>query len=62
MNLVFHDHSKYIDIRYHFLTDKVQKGVVFLDCIPANSQVVDILMKPLAQGKFKMLREKIGLG
>jgi hypothetical protein len=32
-NPVFHDRSKHIDIRYHFIQDCVQRGVVRLDYI-----------------------------
>ena len=32
-NLVFHDRSKHIDIRYHFIWDCVQRGAVRLDYI-----------------------------
>jgi hypothetical protein len=60
-NPVFHDHSKHINIRYHFLEDKVQKGVVILKYVPLDSQVADSLTKPLAKGKFEMLRETLGL-
>jgi hypothetical protein len=52
-NPVFHDHSKHIDIRYHFLRDRVQKGAVALEYIQTDQQVADILTKPLAKGKFE---------
>jgi hypothetical protein len=29
-NLVFHDRSKHIEIRYHFMQDMIQKGLVDL--------------------------------
>ena len=32
-NLVFHDRSKHIDIRYHFVRDMVQRGAVRLHYI-----------------------------
>jgi hypothetical protein len=32
-NLVFHDCSKHINIRYHFIRDYVQRGAVRLDYI-----------------------------
>jgi hypothetical protein len=60
-NSMFHDRSKHIDIQYHFLRNSVQKGAVVLKYVPSNSQVVDILAKPLAKGEFEMLRETLGL-
>jgi hypothetical protein len=60
-NPVFHDRSKHIDIRYHFLRDRVQKGAVALEYIQTDQQVADILTKPLAKGKFEMFKERLGL-
>ena len=33
-NLVFHDKSKHIEVRYHYIQDIVQKGVVKLKYVP----------------------------
>jgi hypothetical protein len=35
-NLVFHDRSKHIEIKYYFLRDKVQKGEVVLQYISTD--------------------------
>ena len=35
-NPVFHDRSKHIGIKYHFIRDYVQKGAVKLEYIPID--------------------------
>ena len=37
-NNVFHDRSKHIDIRYHFVRDMVQRGAVRLHHIGTDEQ------------------------
>jgi hypothetical protein len=37
-NLVFHDRSKHIDIRYHFIRDCVQRGAMRLDYIQTDEK------------------------
>eukprot|EP00253_Pinus_taeda_P002235 PITA_02235 len=51
-NPVFHDRSKHIDIRYHFIRDMVQRGAITLQHIGIDDQFVDILTKPLGKVKF----------
>jgi len=38
-----------------------KKGVVKLQYVPTNEQVVDILTKGLPKGKFEYFREKMGV-
>jgi hypothetical protein len=60
-NPVFHDRSKHIDIRYHFIRDCVQRGVVQLQYIPTEEQVADILTKALGKAKFIFFRDQLGV-
>lgn len=60
-NLLFHDKSKHIDIKYHYIWDMVQRGAVMLHHIVTDDQIVDILTKPLPKGKFLNFREQLGL-
>jgi hypothetical protein len=57
-NPMFHDRSRHINIRYHFLKDRVHNSALALDYNPIELQISDILAKPLAKGKFEMLKEK----
>jgi hypothetical protein len=60
-NPVFHDKSKHIKIKYHCIRDMVQKGVVTLQYIATNEQIVDVLTKPLSKIKFEYFIYKLGV-
>jgi len=60
-NPVFHDRSKHIGIKYHFIRDYVQKGAVKLEYIPTDEQVADIPTKALPWGKHVYFRDKMGV-
>ena len=49
---MFHDKSKHIEIKYHYILDMVQRGVVKLQYVLTEEQVVDVLTKPLSSVKF----------
>jgi hypothetical protein len=58
---IFHGKSRHIEIRYNFIQDRTQKGVVKLHCISIVEHVADILTKPLEKGKYVFLRDKLAL-
>eukprot|EP00253_Pinus_taeda_P024512 PITA_24512 len=60
-NPVFHDRSKHIGIKYHFIRDYVQKGAVKLEYISTDEQVAYILTKALPRGKHVYFKDKMGV-
>ena len=60
-NPVFHDKMKHIEIRYHYICDMVQKGVVKLQYVGTDKQVADVLTKPLSLVKFEYFWDKFGV-
>ena len=60
-NPVFHYKSKHIEVRYHFIRDLVQKGVVKLKYVPTEEQVAYVLIKPLAHVKFEYFSDNLGV-
>ena len=60
-NPMFHDKSKHIKIKYHYIMDMVQRGVVKLQYVAMENQIADVLMKPLARVKFEYFKENVGV-
>ena len=60
-NPVFHDKSKHIEIKYHYIRDMVQRGAVKLLYVATEEQIADVLTKPLARLKFEYFRERLGV-
>lgn len=60
-NPVLHYHKKHIDVRYHFIRDCVEEGLIVLDFIETARQLGDILTKSLGRLRFKELCLEIGL-
>ena len=58
-NPMFHDKSKHIEIKYHYIRDMVQRGAVKLQCVATDKQIADVLTKPLSRVKFEYFREKL---
>jgi hypothetical protein len=61
-NPQFHDRTKHIEVRYHFLRRKVEEGEIELEYIPTGDQVADIMTKGLAGDKHMKFSKKMGMG
>ena len=51
-NPIFHDKSKPIELKYHFIRDMVQRGVIKLQYIRTDEKIEEIMTKPLSFVKF----------
>ncbi|KAJ7978961.1 Retrovirus-related Pol polyprotein from transposon TNT 1-94 [Quillaja saponaria] len=60
-NPVFHDRSKHIDTRYHFIRECIAKKEVEVKFVKSLDQVADIFTKPLKFEVFQGLRELLGV-
>jgi hypothetical protein len=58
---MFHDKSKNIEIKSHYIIDMVQKGAVELKYVTTNEHIVEVLTKPLSRVKFVYFRDKLGV-
>jgi len=58
-NPVFHQRSKHIDIRYHFVRNEVQNGSVQLQYVPSENNVADMLTKTMSIIKLKQFIPRI---
>jgi hypothetical protein len=60
-NPVFHDMSKHIRIKYHFIRDCLEERSIKANHIATIDQLADILTKSLGNAKFQEMRRRIGL-
>ena len=46
-NFIKHSRSKHIEVKPHFIRDKVPAKEVFLNCVKVDDQITDVFTKPL---------------
>nr|XP_009767333.1 PREDICTED: uncharacterized protein LOC104218513 [Nicotiana sylvestris] len=59
--IVHYSRAKHIEIKHHFIRDHVPISDIVLEFISTDSQLADILTKPLLEERFCFLRKKIGI-
>ncbi|GKF30517.1 hypothetical protein Tco_0100315, partial [Tanacetum coccineum] len=60
-NNVQHSRSKHIDIRFHFIKEQVENGVVELYFVNTKYQLADIFTKALGRERIKFIINKLGM-
>nr|GEX26569.1 retrovirus-related Pol polyprotein from transposon TNT 1-94 [Tanacetum cinerariifolium] len=56
-NPVQHSRTMHIDVRYHFIKEKVEKGIVELFFVGTEYQLADLFTKALSEDRFKVSRQ-----
>ena len=59
-NAMFHDRTKHIAIRHHFIREKLDSGEIAVDYVLTSDQTADILTKGLTREKH--VRFSVGMG
>nr|GEZ23787.1 putative ribonuclease H-like domain-containing protein [Tanacetum cinerariifolium] len=60
-NPVRHSGTKHIDVRYHFIKEKVEKGIVELFFVETEYQLADLFTKALSVERFQYLVRRLGM-
>nr|GFA35615.1 retrovirus-related Pol polyprotein from transposon TNT 1-94 [Tanacetum cinerariifolium] len=60
-NNVQHSRSKHIDIRYHFIKEQVEQGVIELYFVNTEYQLADLFTKALGRERIEFLTNKLGM-
>jgi len=52
-NEAINKRNKHVDVKFHFLKERVVSGKIKMDWVPSESNVADIMTKPLPKGLFQ---------
>ncbi|GKF53439.1 hypothetical protein Tco_0160349, partial [Tanacetum coccineum] len=61
-NPVQHSRTKNIDVRYHFIKEQIEQGIVELFFVGTEYQLADLFTKALSEDRFKYLVRRLGMG
>nr|GEY07905.1 hypothetical protein [Tanacetum cinerariifolium] len=60
-NPVQHSRTKHIDVRYNFIKENVEKGIIKLFFVGTEYQLADLFTKALPEERFKYLVRRLGM-
>ena len=60
-NPQFHPRTKHIDVRFHFIRERIEKGEIILKYLRTDEMLADLLTKAHGKAKNEELRAKLNL-
>ena len=60
-NPVFYSRTKHIDLKFYFMREKIEEGVMDLECKPTNETIADGLTKALGRTKHAIILKGLHL-
>ena len=60
-NPEFHQRSKHIDVKYHFIRNLYEKGEINVKYVRSEEQAADVFTKVLTKPRFMHMKAKLGL-
>ncbi|GJU03371.1 hypothetical protein Tco_1113709 [Tanacetum coccineum] len=60
-NPVQHSHTKHINVRYHFIKEQVERGIVELYFVKTEYKLANMFTKALSQKRFEYLVRRLGM-
>lgn len=60
-NPEFHKKTKHIDVKFHFIREKVENNLIDIKYLPMNEQPSDLFTKSLTKNRFNYLCAKLNI-
>ena len=60
-NPEFHQRSKHVDIKYHYIRDIIMHGDIYIHWCHTSEQTTNIFTKSLDSKKFKIFQNNLGM-
>ena len=60
-NPISHSRTKHIDVKFHYIREALEDGIIDLIYCPTEQMTADILTKPLARQQFETFQLEMGL-
>ena len=57
----FHARSKHIDVKHHYICERVAAGDIYFEYLPTSEMVADVLTKSLPRPKHEKFSRSLGL-
>ena len=58
-NPIIKNRSKHVDIKYHFVREKFNSGLVNVEYVPSEENVADVMTKPIFKNQLVKFHRKL---